>query len=316
MRFTRRGFGLSAAASVALAATGVRAASPDIIRLTPPGYPLGEGPIWSARHKAVFFVDILSKELHRYDLDRRTVVQSWGMPDMIGWIVERTNGGFVVGVKDTVYLLDLEPFKLTELCKIEADKPGNRLNDAKVDPKGRLWTGTMDLAFKDRTAALYRIDADHSVHVIDTNYVCTNGPAFSRSGERMYHNETHDGIVYTYDIAADGSASNRRVFAKFAEGVGLPDGCTTDADDGFWVAHYGGGRISRYKPDGTLDFDVMMPAKNITSMTFCGPALDRLVVTSAAQQITGDIGEAGTLFEVPKPLLRGHKGLPMGLYAG
>lgn len=319
--FTRReglglsmALGLGALAPAALAAE--KATQPAIIPLTKPGYPLGEGPIWSARHNCVFFVDILGKELHRYDLTRKDVVQSFGMPDIIGWVIEREKGGFVVGVKNDVYFLDLEPFKLTKVLTIEADKPGNRLNDAKCDAKGRLWTGTMDLAFKDRTASLYRIDPDLSVHVIDTGYVCTNGPAFSKDGTRMYHNETHDGIVYIYDIAADGEATNRRVFTKFPDGVGLPDGCTVDADDGFWVSHYGGGRVGRYHPDGSFDFEVMFPAKNTTSLSFFGPNLDRLVVTSAAQQIVGDLGMAGTIFEVPKPLLRGHKGLPMAMFAG
>ncbi len=300
----------------AAAATPRKAADQAIIPLTKPGYPLGEGPIWSPRHNSVFFVDILGKHLHRYDLARHDVVQSFGMPDIIGWVVEREKGGFVVGVKNDIYFLDLEPFKLTKVLAIEPDKPGNRLNDAKCDAKGRLWTGTMDLAFKDRTASLYRIDPDLSVHVIDTGYVCTNGPAFSKDGTRMYHNETHDGIVYVFDIAADGSASNRRVFIKLPDGVGLPDGCTVDADDRLWVSHYGGGRVSCYKPDGSLDFDVMLPAKNTTSLTFFGPGLDRLVVTSASQEIVGDLGMAGTIFEVPKPLLRGHKGLPQAMFAG
>ena len=326
--FTRRGglrLGLALAAigglssvvpSGALAAGAGKDADPAPIPLTKPGYPLGEGPIWSARHNSIFFVDILGKHLHRYDLGRRDVVQSFGMPDIIGWVVEREKGGFVVGVKNDVYFLDLEPFKLTKVLSIEADKPGNRLNDAKCDAKGRLWTGTMDLAFKDRTASLYRIDPDLSVHVIDTGYVCTNGPAFSKDGTRMYHNETHDGLVYLFDISADGSASNKRVFIKFPEGVGAPDGCTVDAQDRLWVSHYGGGRVSCYKPDGALDFDVMLPAKNTTSLTFFGPKLDRLVVTTASQEIVGDLGMAGTIFEIPKPLLRGHTGLPQAMFAG
>ncbi len=313
--------GLSAAAPAGALAAATKkgdgkAGSSPIIPLTKPGYPLGEGPIWSARHNSVFFVDILGKQLHRYDLARQDVVQSFGMPDIIGWVIEREKGGFVVGVKNDVYFLDLEPFKLTKVLSIEADKPGNRLNDAKCDAKGRLWTGTMDLAFKNRTASLYRIDPDLSVHVIDSDYICTNGPAFSKDGTRMYHNETHDGIVYVYDIAADGSASNKRIFTKFGDGIGLPDGCTVDAQDRLWVSHYGGGRVSCYKPDGSLDFDVILPAKNTTSLTFFGPKLDRLVVTSAAQEIVGDLGPAGTIFEVPKPLLRGHTGLPQAMFAG
>ena len=303
--------GLSLAAMLPLTAL----ADETPVALTKPGAILGEGPLWSPKYQSVFWVDILGKKLHRYGLADRAQ-QSWDMPDIINWIVEREKGGFVVSIRQTVHFLTLDPFSLTPVAQPEKDKPGNRLNDAKVDARGRLWTGTMDLAFKDRTAALYRIDPDLSVHTMDTGYVCTNGPAFSRDGKTLYHNETHDGIVYAFDLAADGSLSNKRVFTKFEAGVGLPDGCTVDADDGLWVSHYGGGRISRYFPDGRKDFDVMLPAQCTTSLTFCGNDLDRMVVTSAAQEHrSGDVME-GTLFEIPKSSLRGHKGLPVNKFAG
>ena len=69
--------------------------------------------------------------------------------------------------------------------------------------------------------------------------------------------------------------------------------------------------------DGRLDFDVMIPAKQVTSLTFAGADLDRLFVTTAAQPpVDADDPHAGTLWEVPKSLLRGHKGLPTNAFAG
>src|SRR5690606_18729213 len=100
---------------------------------------------------------------------------------------------------------------------------------------------------------------------------------------------------------------------------GGPDGMTTDAKGGVWIAHYGGGRISRFLPDGTLDFQIMMPATQITSMAFGGEKLDHLYVTSAAQFLPDnapDRAVAGALFEVPPSLLRGHTGLPNNKFAG
>ena len=313
-RLTRRAALAAGTAALALPALAHADETPRAV--TKPGMILGEGPIWSARDNALYWLDIRGQKLFRLNFSDNSQ-QSWDMPGMIPWIVERRSGGFVVAILRTVCALTLDPFKLTPLFDIEGDKTGNRLNDAKVDPHGRLWTGTMDLAFKDRTAALYRIDPDLSVHQIDTGYVCTNGPAFSVDGTIMYHNETHDGIVYAYDIAADGSASNKRIFAKFADGVGLPDGCTVDADDGLWVSHYGGGRCSRYKPDGVLDFDLMIPAKQSTSLTFAGPNLDRMFNTTAAQPpVDADDPLAGTLFEMPQAWLRGHKGVAATPFAG
>ncbi|MDI7773818.1 SMP-30/gluconolactonase/LRE family protein [Asticcacaulis sp. EMRT-3] len=312
---TRRSALLTGLAASALAASPSFAdETPRAV--TPPGMILGEGPIWSARDNALYWVDIRGQKLHRLNFKDNSQ-QSWDTPGIIPWIVERKSGGFLVAILRTVHALTLDPFTLTPLFSIDGDLTTVRLNDAKVDPAGRLWTGTMDLAFKNRIAALYRIDPDLSVHQMDTGYICTNGPAFSRDGRIMYHNETHDGIVYAYDLAADGSISHKRIFAKFPDGVGLPDGCTTDADDGLWVSHYGGGRVSRYRPDGVLDFDVMVPAKQSTSLSFAGPNLDRLFVTTAAQPpVDADDKLAGTLFEIPSSSIRGHKGLPMGIFAG
>lgn len=309
--------GAAALALPAVACATPPAASAEApVAVSPPGMILGEGPIWSARDNALYWVDIRGQKLFRLNFQDNSQ-QSWDMPGMIPWIVERASGGFLVAILRTVHALTLDPFTLTPLFDIEGDMTGNRLNDAKVDGQGRLWTGTMDMAFKDRTAALYRIDADMSIHKMDTGYVCTNGPAFSTDGRTMYHNETHDGIVYVFDVAADGSISNKRVFARFAEGVGLPDGCTVDADDGLWVSHYGGGRCSRYRPDGAWDFDLMIPARQSTSLTFAGPDLDRMFNTTAAQPpVDADDSKAGTLFEMPKSWLRGHKGVAATPFAG
>ncbi|HTN40026.1 MAG TPA: SMP-30/gluconolactonase/LRE family protein, partial [Asticcacaulis sp.] len=306
MEITRR-FALAASAAAFVLPALSRAEDVPVAR-SPGGAILGEGPLWSAADNTVYWVDIRGKKLNALRLADNSA-QSWDMPDLIDWIVLRKSGGFLVAILRTVHALTLDPFKLAPLFEIEADKTDNRLNDAKVDVKGRLWTGTMHMPFSQKTAALYRVDADLSVHQVDAPYLCTNGPTFSRDGSRMYHNETSEGLVYAFDVAPDGSLSGKRVFTKFTDGAGLPDGLTTDADDGIWVAHYNGGRISRYTPDGKLDFDIMIPAKQVTSMTFAGAGLDRLLVTTAAQPpVDADDPHAGTLWEVPKALLRGHTG--------
>ena len=321
MRITRRSVlfsGVAAGGAVGLAALALPSLenTPVLIPRSRPGAILADEPLWSARDNTLYWVDIRGKTLHALSLTDASA-KSWTMPDLMDWIVLRQSGGFLVALLRTVYALTLDPFTLTPLFNIEADKTENRLNDAKVDAKGRLWTGTMHMPFTKKIAALYRIDADLSVHLMDAPYICTNGPAFSRDGKRMYHNETGERIVYVFDLAEDGSLSNKRIFTRFSEEAGLPDGLRVDADDGIWIAHYGGSRISRYTPDGQLDFDIRVPAKEVTSMTFAGANLDRMFVTTAAQPpLDADDRQAGTLFEVPKALLRGHKGLPTNAFAG
>lgn len=306
----------------ALALPNVARAADIPVAMTAPGAVLGEGPLWCAGENCIYWVDIRGKFLHRLNLgDGRQDV--WPTPGMIGWIIECERdtplGGFLAGIDRSVYAVatsNSTPI-FSHLFDIEADKPDNRLNDAKVDAQGRLWTGTMHMPFSQKTAALYRIDPDLSVHQMDPGYICTNGPAFNVAGTRLYHNETAEGIVYVFDLAADGSLANKRVFATFTHAEGYPDGMTTDTEDGLWVALNNGGAICRLNPDGSRDYMVTMPARQVTSLTFAGANLERMFVTTAAQPpVASDDPLAGTMFEVPASLLKGHKGLPTNLFKG
>jgi D-xylonolactonase len=47
---------------------------------------LGEGPLWSERENALFWVDILARRVQRLSLDDASVCE-WTMPEMIGWLI-------------------------------------------------------------------------------------------------------------------------------------------------------------------------------------------------------------------------------------
>ncbi len=275
---------------------------------------LGEGPLWSARQNAIFWVDILSQFLYRYSLADRSV-KRWSMPERIGWVVERRDKpGFIAGLQSGFYELDLEPFALRHIVDPEPQYPGNRLNDAKVDQHGRIWAGTMDAAIVEATGSLYCMRPDMSVRRVDEGYKVTNGPAFSPKQELMYHNDTDRRTVYRFDLSADGELSNKQVWLKFTGDIGFPDGMTVDAEGYVWIAHWGGSRISRWSPDAKLDREIHLPAPQITSVTFAGPGLDRMFVTSAAKGLDRSKETfAGCLFEVDPG---GVRGLPPGLFAG
>lgn len=277
---------------------------------------LGEGPLWSPRDQAIYWTDIKVKTLNRYRLaDGAT--QGWDMPATIGWAVERRGKpGFVVGLAHAIVEATLDPFKLVQRCEVETDKPGNRLNDAKVDPAGRVWFGTMHDAEKENSGAFYRLDADFSVHRVDTGYICANGPTFSPDGRIVYHTDSNAREIYRFDVRSDGSLGGKRVFARFDDSEGFPDGMTTDREGCLWVAHWGGSRITRFRPDGTRDRAVPMPVSQVTSCTFGGDGLDRMFVTSARIGLTdAQLAKeplAGGLFEIDP----GTTGSPTQQFAG
>ena len=202
MNITRR-FALTAGAAAFALPTLARAEDVPIAR-SPGGAILAEGPLWSAVDNTVYWVDIRGKKLNALRLADNSA-QSWDMPDLIDWIVLRKSGGFLVAILRTVHALTLDPFKLTPLFEIEADKTDNRLNDAKVDAKGRLWTGTMHMPFSQKTAALYRVDADLSVHQVDAPYLCRGGAC---------------GQCETKVLAADGTLLHHDHYLSPAEKAG------------------------------------------------------------------------------------------------
>lgn len=272
---------------------------------------LGEGLLWSARENAVYWVDILAMRLHRLRLADRAI-DSWTMPEMIGWVIEREHEpGLIAGLQSAIVELTLNPLTVTPIVVPEPDLPNNRRNDAKADARGRIWAGSMDAGAKVPTGTLFRLDPDRSLHRMDGGYTICNGPAFSPDGRTLYHTDTALGSVYQFALHDDGSLGPRETFVRFADGWGKPDGMTVDAGGGVWIAHWGGSRVSRFHPDGTLDRVIALPASQITNCTFAGAALDRMFVTSAAVGLR-DEEHAGALFEVDP----GATGLPTNRYAG
>jgi sugar lactone lactonase YvrE len=272
---------------------------------------LGEGPLWAPSRDCLFWVDIMAPALRRYNLESGAV-DSWDMPERIGWAIEREGrDDLIVGLKSGFATLSLDTGNIRPIGDPEPDRPHNRLNDAKVDGHGRIWAGSKDDRDETAAGALYRLDPDLTWSRHDDGYQVTNGPTFDPDGRILYHTDSGARTVYAFDLAEDGVLSNKRVFLRFEEEWGYPDGMTTDREGGLWIAHWGGGRISRFRPDGTLDRHIALPAINITSIAFAGDRLDRMFVTSAALDSPGGEHD-GALFEV----FTGAAGLPSRPFAG
>jgi sugar lactone lactonase YvrE len=270
---------------------------------------LGEGPLWSARHEALFWVDILGRRINRMALaDER--VESFEQPDHAAWIIERERGGFVAGIGRDIVRIDLDRDIREAIASVEPGETGNRLNDAKADGAGRIWAGTMPITCDRPSGAFYRLDPDGRLTEVDAPYTIANGPAIDPAGTFLLHTDTARRTIFRFDIRDDGSLGAAAPFIAFEAGWGDPDGMTFDADGGLWVACWGASRVRRFAPDGRPDRYIALPASQITSCTFAGAGLDRMFVTSAADGVSEEHG--GALFEVDP----GCRGLPTQTYKG
>ena len=250
---------------------------------------IGESPVWSDAERALYWVDVEGKSIQRWR-EHDHSLQSWDVGEAIGCIGLRAEGGLVGARLTGFFFFDTTSGKLTPIADPEADVPDNRFNDGKVDRRGRFWAGTRNFRNTEiASGALYRLDADLSVHRMQEGLRCPNGMAWSPDDRLMYLCDTWTRKIYIYDFDADtGVLSNRRLFAELPEVEGFPDGLTVDAEGFLWNAHYNGWRITRYAPDGRVDRVIRMPVQNVTSLTFGGTGLDTLYVTSSHLRLSDE----------------------------
>jgi sugar lactone lactonase YvrE len=272
---------------------------------------LGEGPVWVARESALYWVDIKGRKIFR--LDAQGQLSEWPTPMRVGSLAPRASGGFIGGTEDGIAAIDLDANRFEILFNPEEQLPGNRFNDGKVDRRGRFWAGTMDDNERADSGALYRIAPDLNCIAFDTGYRVTNGPAFSPSGNRMYHNDSARQVTYVFDRDPDGVSRDRAVFLEFSDGDGFPDGMTVDSEGCLWIAFWDGSCVRRFSPDGEWLQTIEMPVARPSSCAFGGPDLDRLYVTSASIGLDESAREmqpnAGGLFMVT-PSVRGLADAP------
>jgi xylono-1,5-lactonase len=274
---------------------------------------LGEGPVWVAREQALYWVDIPEKRLFRWSEEEGLRERELG--DHLCSLAPRASGGFIGAGYDGFLAVD-PATGLQDLGDPEPEFETNRFNDGKVDREGRFWAGTMDRFEREATGSLYRLDPDLTWTCIDSGYRVTNGPAFSLDGRTMYHSDSALQRVYAFDLAEDGTAANRRIFAEFGPGEGYPDGMTVDAEDCLWIAFWDGWCLRRLSPSGERLVDLAVPVQRPTSCAFGGGGLDRLFITSASRGLTrAEMEEqpaAGGLFMA----LPGVTGVAEPLFAG
>jgi sugar lactone lactonase YvrE len=276
---------------------------------------LGERPVWDDRRGELAWVDIERGELHRYTPggeDRVSVVANHA-----GCVALRDNGGFVIGTDEGIRLLDDSGETEGELIVPPGMTAGHAFNDGSCDPAGRFFAGTATVGRTPGASALYRLEADHSIHIAIEGVAESNGIAWSPDAATMYYIDsgTQHIQAYHYDPSR-GHVGRGRILITIEEAGVIPDGLIVDAEGYLWVGLWGGSAVRRYSPDGRLDAVVGVPTSHVTCPAFGGPDLGDLYITTATADLTEEQAAAqplaGDLF-LSRP---GVTGLPALRYAG
>lgn len=278
---------------------------------------LGEGPVWSPRDNALYWVDILAPAIHRLDAASGALRET-PLGAMVSMVVPMASGGLLLATPAGLMAMAPDTGRMTLFAHPDAARPGNRYNDGKCDRRGRLWVSSMDMGAMANRGNLFRVDPDGSWEKVDSGFTVPNGLGFSPDNTRMYFTDTFRKTIYEYDFdLAAGTIANRRPLVVFGAGEGKPDGLTVDAEGCLWVAVWDGWELARFAPDGRELMRLRLPVPRPTSCCFGGADLGTLYVTSASVRLgTQALASAplsGALFALEVP---GVRGLPETTFAG
>jgi sugar lactone lactonase YvrE len=194
-----------------------------------------EGPRW--REGLLWFSDFVSRKVHTVDLEGKLtdVVQVEHVPSGLGWLPD---GRMLIVSMEDRRLLRLDDGTLA----LHADLSSHatyHCNDMVVDAQGRAYVGNFGFNYETGDAPvgakLMRVDPDGSTHVAAEDLLFPNGTVITPDGKTMVVGESFGARLSAFDVADDGTLSNRRVWAQL-DGGRIPDGNCLDADGAIWIA--------------------------------------------------------------------------------
>ncbi len=220
-----------------------RPASPDagqcagaeVMQVVASGLAFGEGPRW--HDGALWWSDMHAGQVNRLVGGLvETVCAVPTRPSGLGWLPDGRL--LAVSMVDKRVLRQEPDGSLVTHADLGSLVPC-RLNDMTVDRQGRAYVGNFGFELDGKEApaptVLVRVDADGAAHVVAHDLLFPNGAVISADGHTLIIAETWGARLTAFAIHADGSLSDRRVWAPMPEGA-VPDGICLDAEGAVWVA--------------------------------------------------------------------------------
>ncbi len=273
----------------------------------PTGDRCGEGAVWLAAERAVYWTDINRFLIHRYD-EETGAVRTWlfDVP-VVALALTTEEGRLLVALGDRLILWRPRNDERLDHGFTLPGWPRVRLNDGRADPHGTFWVGSMknnvnpDGSLGETAKGegiLFRVSADGRAVERRRGVSISNTLCWSPNGRTFYFGDTLENLIWAYDVdPGTGDISGERVhFSGFDRG--FPDGSSIDAEGHLWNCRYGGSCIVRVAPDGKVSGVIDIPASNVTTCTFGGADLKTLYVTTAGSGAPAGERLAGSLFRL------------------
>lgn len=261
-----------------------------------------EGPRWHEGH--LWFSDIHQHRVMTVDLEGNPAVaaECFFRPSGLGFLPD--GNAIVVDMlnRRVMRIEDGSPKDHADLSNLASAA----CNDMVMDTQGRAYVSSLGrrgppdtprsselrpfpphileyfieagVANTPETSEIMRIDPDGSTHLATDGVLSPNGMVITPDGTTLIVAETYANRLSAFDIANDGSLSNKRVFAEV--GHAMPDGICLDAEGAIWMAspytyeflrvHEGGSIVDRVAlPEGKLAVACMLGGDDRQTLFLC-----------------------------------------------
>ena len=236
--------------------------------------------MWDPERALLAWVDVYNHRVHQFD-PQSGRDRYFEIGEVVAALALTDGERLLLALRDRLVLLDPETGNIEERCRIDLGHPDTRFNDGKCDARGRFWVGS--ISTHPEEASLYRYDPDGSVHVMETGLTISNGLGWSPDGRTFYLTDSPTRKIYAYRFDPEsGTIDERRVLADLGDERVEPDGLAIDGAGHLWSALWNGWGLVCFGADGTELERKPLPVQRPTSLTFGGPTLADLYVTSAS----------------------------------
>ena len=253
---------------------------------------LGEGVLWRQSDQSLWWTDIEASILFKMTwIDG--VVSQYDLPERLGsfGFVQGNDDVIIAGFSPGFAFFEPSTNKLEWLSrpKAIAKDSGCRLNDGRVGPDGAFWCGSMiennHWAGKDVKTGLYKFSISKQMEKIFDGLKITNGICWSPCGSLIFVADSTRGTVFKADFdPLKGKCGILKEYIRLPDVS--PDGAVTDSSGRYWSALWGGERVACFNSEGIEVSNIPIPALQPTCLSFCGPDLNHIAVTSAWQGLT------------------------------
>jgi sugar lactone lactonase YvrE len=235
------------------------------------GFCFGEGPRWF--EGLLWFSDMLDEAVHTVNLhgDTTTLRLDGHAPSGLGF---RPDGTLLIVSTERRQLLAYDGDSVTVVADLSDETPAD-LGDMVVDDLGRAYVGSQ--AFEG--GVIVRIDPDATATVVAEGLDFPNGMVITQDRTTLIVAESVGRRLTAYRICADGSLTDRRVFADGLDGP--PDGICLDGEGGVWTAMTLANRFDRILDGGAVTDRIEMSDRTAIACALGGPERRTLFLLSS-----------------------------------